>query len=138
MRNLIILFAAMLLLTGCQWSNKLLARLTTVPSPAPVIGDAERGERIFRSGVNDAPPCISCHQIAEGSFGFSLGPNLAGIPERAGNRVDGLTAEEYIHESIVDPRKYVVSGYNDIMYPDFRQHFSDQDIADLIAYLMTL
>ena len=49
-----------------------------------------------------------------------------------------MTAEEYIEESIRHPGVYIVGGFRDIMYPSFGVDYSDQTIADLIAYLMTL
>lgn len=52
--------------------------------------------------------------------------------------MDGLTAEEYLHQSILEPERYLVSGYRDIMYPDYSAHLSEQDIQDLIAFLLTL
>ena len=73
-----------------------------------------------------------------GQTRFRLGPNLAGIGERAAATVEGLSAEEYLHQSIVDPRSHVVPGYRDLTYPDYGIHFSEKDIQDLIAYLLTL
>lgn len=101
-------------------------------------GDAERGAELFARGANNAPPCSTCHQTVENAFGFALGPNLAGIGERAPERVEELAPEAYIAESILEPHAYVVPGYRDIMYPSFAEHYDDQDIADLVAYLMTL
>jgi cytochrome c len=88
--------------------------------------------------MNGAPPCSTCHLVVEGEQRFSLGPNLAGLGERAGTRIEGLAAEDYIRQSILEPHQFVVPGYRDIMYPNFGEHLSDGDVADLIAYLMTL
>lgn len=126
MRNfgLVLIFLA-LLLTGCS------------QSPAQSAGgDAERGRLIFTQGKNGAPACSSCHALRAG--GFSLGPVIAGVAERAATRKQGLTAEQYLHQSIVDPGAYVVAGYRSIMYPQYKEHLSEQDIADVIAYLLTL
>jgi cytochrome c2 len=115
---------------------------TSAPAPtspeSPTLGNASNGAQIFTQGVNQSPPCSSCHFVASSQTGFNLGPNLASIAERAANRVDGMNAEEYIHESIVDPRRYVVPGYRNLMYPDYAEHISEQDIQDLAAYLLTL
>jgi cytochrome c len=101
-------------------------------------GDRERGAQLFAQGQGESPPCSTCHQTVTGQFSFSVGPNLAGITERAGTRVDGLTAEEYLRQSIIEPNRYVVSGYRNIMYPGYSTHLSEQDTQDLIAYLLTL
>ena len=63
---------------------------------------------------------------------------MIGISQRAGERVPGLSAEDYLRQSIIQPSAFLVSGYRDIMYPNFKEKLSEQDIADLIAYLETL
>jgi mono/diheme cytochrome c family protein len=103
----------------------------------PVV-DLVRGEEIFRKGVNESPPCISCHQVTTSSFGFALGPSLIGVGNRAATRISGMSAEEYLTDSILNPGSFLVPVYRNIMYPKFADHFSEQDVADLIAYLMTL
>jgi cytochrome c2 len=127
MRQLHLLVVVILLAAGCG-----------ATPPAETSGDAERGRQIFTQGVNNAPPCSTCHLVIEGEQRFSLGPNLAGVGERGGGRVEDLTAEDYIRQSILEPHLYIVPGYRDIMYPDFGEHLSDNDVTDLIAYLMTL
>lgn len=99
------------------------------------IGDAARGEALFRKGRGDTPPCIGCHTLTPGAFG--LGPVMAGISKRAGTRVPGLSADAYLFQSITDPRAYIVAGYRVSMYPYFARDYSAQDIADLIAFLKT-
>lgn len=140
MHKLLALFVLIFILAGCGTTTppSPTPEPTATPTPAPAVGDAERGEQIFTKGSNGAPPCSTCHLAANVHFGFSLGPNLTGVAERAKTRIEGLTAEEYIRQSILEPRSYVVSGYRDIMYPDFSKHLQEQDITDLIAYLMTL
>jgi cytochrome c2 len=129
MLNSIKFIAFVLLLSGCS---------TSPPMSAPTAGDVERGAQLFAQGQDETPPCSSCHWVIVGQSGFSVGPNLAEIGERAGTRVKGLTAGEYLHQSIVEPQRYIVSGYRDIMYPDYNAHLTEQDIQDLIAYLFTL
>lgn len=112
---------------------------TEEPSSDVLVGDPARGQELFQHGLNDAPPCSSCHNAAvSGKSGFAVGPGLKGIHERAASRVEGLTAPEYIENSIRNPADYLVAGYQPIMYPLFAEKYSDQDIADLVAYLMTL
>ena len=138
MRRMLIV-TLMILLSGCTLD---LSRLLPVSLPKPTLettvtaGDATRGAQIFKQGINDAPPCSSCHSL--GQSAFSLGPKMTGISQRAGQRVPGLSAEDYIRQSILDPSAFVVSGYRNIMYPDFKNKLSDHDLADMIAYLETL
>lgn len=137
---LIVLVLIALVSAACTYDFRhLLLRHATASSTSDVVqGDPARGNDIFHHGVHDSPPCSTCHLTAEGMTGFSLGPNLAGVYERAASREDGVSAHDYIHESILDPHAYIVPGYRDIMYPDFAAHFDEQDLDDLIAYLMSL
>lgn len=129
MCNWVTFIGFVLLLSGCAVSS---------PMSTPITGDVERGAQIFAQGRGEIPPCSTCHQTVTGQFSFSVGPNLDGIGERAGRQVDGLGAEAYLRQSILEPERYLVSGYRDIMYPDYSTDFTEQDIRDLIAYLLAL
>ena len=129
MPNSVTLLTLALLLAGC-------VTLPTVPTP--IVGNEDRGAQLFAQGREDIPPCSTCHQTVSGQSGFSLGPILAGIGERAGMRINGLTAEEYLHQSIIEPGSYIVPGYRNMMYSDYNSHLTQQDVQDLIAYLLTL
>lgn len=126
-----------LALTGCSGVNAFLAHLGVRSAPA-VEGDPVHGEQVFRIGVEGAPPCAACHQVAAGSAGFSLAPNLAGIATRAAERVPGMAAAQYLEESILHPASHVIPGYHVSMFTGYAAYLSPQDLSDLIAYLMTL
>jgi cytochrome c2 len=82
--------------------------------------------------------CSACHVIEAGKPA-TVGPNLSNIGNRAAARKPGYAAEQYIWESILNPNAYVAPGFNaGVMPQDFRQKLSDQDLKDLIAYLLTL
>ncbi|MBX3063763.1 MAG: cytochrome c [Anaerolineae bacterium] len=132
--GLVFIFLA-LILSGCS-QNAAQSAGSGTSDPTAIVGDVTRGQTIFARGTNGAPACSSCHPVSSG--GFALGPVMSGIAERAATRVEGLTAEQYLHQSIVDPAAHVVSGYRPIMYPGYAKVLSEQDIADVIAYLLTL
>ena len=48
------------------------------------------------------------------SEGF-VGPDLTDLADRAGDRVEGLSAEEYVRQSVLDPQAYIVIGYGEQM-----------------------
>jgi cytochrome c553 len=129
MANPITFIVLVLLVSGCVTARQITP---------PFASDMERGAQLFAQGQRGAPPCSACHQVVAGQLGFSIGPNLAEIAERAAARVEGLSAQEYLRQSIVAPHYYVVSGYRDIMYPDYGARLTEQDIQDLLAYLLTL
>jgi hypothetical protein len=48
-----------------------------------------------------------------------------------------LSAEEYLRESIVDPAAYIVEGYPDGMPKAYKILLSEEDIDNLVAFLLT-
>ncbi len=100
--------------------------------------EAEKGEALFKQSVlTDQPGCITCHSLEPGKI--IVGPSLAGIATRASNTVQGMSAEEYLRQSIVDPNAYLVPGFpTDTMPPVWADRLSKTQIDQLIAFLMTL
>jgi cytochrome c oxidase subunit II len=92
---------------------------------------AELGESLFqRFG------CAACHRAT----GTSQGPSLAGLFGKPVQLQQGITVtadENYIRESIVDPRAKIVAGYQPIM-PTFKGLVSEEAILQLIAYIKSL
>jgi hypothetical protein len=63
---------------------------------------------------------------------------LQGYAAVAATRVEGLSAEAYTRESIMRPAAFLVSGFPNVMYNQYAQRLTPQQMADLIAYLLTL
>jgi len=82
--------------------------------------------------------CFTCHTI--GKSGALRFPDLQGIATRAGTRVPGLSALDYLAQSIYAPEAYIVPGFNPGM-PVINKPpigLSDQEILAVIAYLQSL
>jgi cytochrome c len=105
---------------------------------ASEAGDPEAGKTLFEQAtIREAPACSTCHSTEPGKV--IVGPSLAGMAARAGERKTGLTPPEYIRESILDPNAYIVEGFSEgVMYQDFKEVLKEEEIQDLIAYLLTL
>jgi cytochrome c553 len=126
----IVLMIATLLIAGCAPNVE-----TVIPyADIPAAGDAERGAQLFNQSINTAPACSSCH--LEEPDGAS--PVLAGYSQIAGERVEGEDAREYTFYSIAEPARYVVEGFGNVMYDQYDEKLTPQQIADLMAYLLTL
>jgi len=110
-----------------------------VASSGPV-GNPARGQKLYEQttiGTASAPGCITCHSLEPGVV--VVGPSHAGVGTRAATYVEGMSAEEYLHESIVSPDAHVVEGFTPgVMYQNFGEELNEQEIADLVAYLLTL
>jgi hypothetical protein len=56
----------------------------------------------------------------------------------AATRVSGLSAEEYIRESIITPTAFLVEGFSPVMPTTLGTDLTPQQIDDVIAFLLTL
>jgi mono/diheme cytochrome c family protein len=90
-------------------------------------GDAAAGKEIFTATAQ--PPCGSCHTLAEANATGQVGPNLDEV-------LKGKDAA-FVHESIVDPNAEIASGFSAGIMPEtYASSLSDQQIADLVAFLV--
>ena len=104
-------------------------------SAPAVSGDATAGQKVYSGEA--APACSSCHSLEPGTT--IVGPSLATIGAEAGSRQSGQSASDYLHQSIVEPDAYVVEGFAAGLMPGtYGGALSEQQIADLVAYLLTL
>jgi len=104
----------------------------TGPPPLPVDslpeGTVAEGRRLYGS-----IGCSGCHSLGPDRI---VGPGFRGVADRAGARKAGLTAEEYIVESIREPATFIVEGFPRQM-PAYDE-LSAREIADLLAFLKSL
>lgn len=95
---------------------------------ASIVGDVAAGEALY-AGLG----CVACHSL-DGSTG--VGPSYLGLGERAASTVDGLSADEYVRESIINPCEFVVDGFTCVMPQNYGDQLSPQDLADLVAFTL--
>lgn len=127
-----------------------------LPTPTPPVpaaiqplppGDAVHGEALFRQtviGKKPEPGCITCHSLAPGVV--LVGPALAGVATRSIETIQQPTytgqatnVADYLQESMIAPNTYIVPGFApDLMRPTFATELAVQEIADLVAFLLTL
>lgn len=94
--------------------------------------DASNGEALFNSGV----PCSTCHRVD--SEDMLVGPGFLNLPMHAETRIEGVIAERYIYNSITAPNDFIVDGFAAAMPPNYPDSYSDEEIINIVAYLMTL
>jgi len=113
------------------------ATTDSTPASRPATVDAAetpppRGLVLFR-----AKGCAACHILGpEGSA--QIGPPLSGLADRAGTRRPGMSALDYVRESLRDPSAFKVPGYDfgsgEIGMPDLG--LSNEEIETLAAFLL--
>lgn len=105
-------------------------------------GDPENGEYQFI-----VLGCDGCHVRTPNGLQFVSDGDLPGIYERGEMRMSdptyaGLASnnEEYVIESILDPRVYLVEGWWDEegMPADFGDRMTPQQLADVLEWMRTL
>jgi len=105
-----------------------------------VVGDAARGEMLYKQttiGAASAPGCVTCHSLEPGVV--LVGPSHVGVATRAETAVAGESAADYLRKSIVDPNAHISDGFTSgVMYQNYATDLSEQEISDLVAYLLTL
>lgn len=123
-----VIFAGVVTLDG---GNRLVVNAVDVPPPPGV----DEGRDVFVS--RDLGSCDVCHSTRPGDDG--VGPSLAGVGERAATRVEGLDAEAYLRESILDPDAYIVEGFRAGQMLDiYDERLSAEQLDALIEYLLSL
>ena len=104
--------------------------------------NAANGEKLYNQatlGSSSAEGCASCHNMDASEGDETDAPFTAGTATRAESRVPGLSAEEYIIDSIINPDAYLVEGYEaGSMYQTWGNDLSEAQIADIVAYLLTV
>lgn len=105
-----------------------------------VPGNVDAGRAIFTGErkIEGFVPCAYCHYIEPGRH-WLVGPNFHGIAKRAATRVPGMSAAEYLYESVRSPDAHVVKGLPPgTMFHGYDDRLTEEDVEDIVAYLMTL
>ena len=123
---------------------------TAAPTSTPVIesgldmelpeGDSNRGlSRALQFG------CVACHVHGRDELSFGAAAGLPSILERGELRIadpayegSASTNREYIIESVLFPEVYTIPGeWGEAMPTDYGDRMTEQDLADIIAWLST-
>ena len=117
---------ALLAATGYAWTRD------DAPGDSGTASAVERGRNLFLS-----KGCAGCHHLSrEGIIdGYGTGPDLSGLPDAAGQRVEGQSAEEYVRTSILNPDAYYAPGYSSTFgMPQLA--LTADEVDALIAFLL--
>jgi len=133
----LLLLLAALLVSGCAGIGQ--AGVAALPP-----GDAQRGRALFSQvSIRNTPGCVTCHSLAR--YKAIVGPSLWGVSTRAGRIIQSpsyqgtaASAEQFLREAITKPDANLAPGFAHSVMPDWLTVLDEQQIQDLVAYLMTL
>ena len=125
------------------------------PTPAPLVFSELTPEQInaglpadFAAALAAADPskgetvalvngCGGCHNTDPSVT--MTGPTWHNLADVAANRVPGEGPAQYIYDSIINPGAYIVPNYPaGVMPATFGETIAPEDMANLVAYLLTL
>ena len=118
-----------------------LAVLLGAEAPAPVeAAPVVEGAVRAPADLFTAMACVACHMLDQPQDSTNrgpVGPNMGNLADHAATRVAGLSAEEYVYQSISEPGAFVVEGYTaGIMPATFAETLSEEEIRGLVAWLL--
>lgn len=88
-------------------------------------GDAAAGKKVFTD-----QGCGSCHTFTPAGSNGNVGPNLSEVLKDKD--------ADFIRQSIIDPNAEIASGFQpNVMPQTYGSQLSDQQLADLVAFLQT-
>jgi mono/diheme cytochrome c family protein len=100
-------------------------------------GNVDAGKALFaQSAIGSQPGCGTCHSLDAGET--IVGPTMAGIGTAAASKVSGESSEQFLRNSILEPNAYVESGFAEGIMPAYKDALSEQQVNDLVAYLLSL
>ncbi|MCP4964834.1 MAG: MBL fold metallo-hydrolase [bacterium] len=119
-----------ILLTGCGGGE---SDVIAVDAGVDSLGAELFQERV----VGASPGCVTCHSLDEGVT--LVGPSLYDLAQRAATRVPGLSAVEYVRQSIVAPEAFIAPDFSaGQMVGNWAELLSADQIDSLVEYLLGL
>jgi mono/diheme cytochrome c family protein len=115
------------------------AALSVVAAVARPDG-ADEAEALDGASLFQVKGCATCHVGPDTSPIGEVGPSLVDVSSWAGERVEGLSAEDYVEQSMRDPAAFISPAYRPTGGPDAGMpvlQLSDDEIDDLVEYLLT-
>ena len=133
------------LVAGCSSgaSNSVAAAAAPTTPPTATI-PLNRQDRIAAGlKVYNAHYCTTCHSLDADDAHSQFGPTHNHIATTAAQRIHdpnyhgtAKTAEEYIRESIVNPKAYIVSGFENTNMPMPTFKLRKDEVNALVQMLM--
>ncbi len=120
-----------------NWNEVQALVAPGAPTPEMPEGPSGTGDVLARS-LFVSKGCVACHTIQEiPTARGNIGPNLSTLGREAPNMKPGMSAQDYIRESILTPGAFLVPGFQNLM-PSFQGQFTPEQLDALVDYLSKL
>ena len=105
--------------------------------PAEILALMPAADAANGQALTVSNGCIACHSLEKDVR--VVGPSWYSVGASAGERVEGQSAGLYLYTSIVEPNAYINEGYIAGLMPQtYKDVLSNEQMADVIAYLLTM
>lgn len=103
------------------------------PEPAGPAGDAPAPAQLLFL----AKGCSGCHTLEGVAQIAAVGPNLTNLAGVAGERIPGVSASDYVRQSLRDPQAFVAPGFETsfVLMPTLK--LSASEVESLVELLLT-
>lgn len=115
---------------AARGTERTVTTVTTDVEGTKLAGDdlVQQGRNLF-----DAKGCASCH------VELQVGPSLVNLNDRAAKTKQGLSAEQYVRESVLAPNAFKADGTSGGLSSGMPTlPVSTAELDALVAYLLTL
>lgn len=110
-----------------------IATISVYDNEAPAVSNSTpSGEVLFLT-----KGCSGCHSIDGVAESANQGPDLTHVAQVAGERVPGLSAEEYVRQSLREPQAFFVPGFAGGFVEMPTLQLTEDEIDSLVAFLLT-
>lgn len=122
-----------------QPGSTITPEVTAVPALTPTLTIIEGNnaqDLILNAG------CTNCHLVGEYGELHKVGPDLSNIGVLADQRIAGLSAEEYLRQSILEPNAFIAPDcpnstcLPNIMPDDYAQRLKPFQLEILVEFLL--
>jgi cytochrome c551/c552 len=136
---LLTVFAVVFVIEFINLSQPEEGEVVEIPQPDSYLSEVEalleNADAFNGSLMLQKHGCTNCHQELEVN---RLAPSFNGVATRAAERRAPMTAAAYLYEAIIHPQAFEVRGYIGQMPQIFKQQIPENELGDIIAYLLTL
>jgi cytochrome c oxidase subunit II len=103
------------------------------PEEVPAFEELPAGTAATGEALYNSKGCAACHSL-DGSR--LVGPSFVGLGSRAEGRSAEETSQQYLVHSILRPCDFVVPSFTCVMPPLYGEQLTQQELADLIAFIL--